>query len=109
MIEVQDSVVWHNDGHVMLLELNRSDLNVLYLSCPEHESCQHPVHGCVVRFFLNRFGLECNVGVAPPVGEMPIAWSFQGDFSDLDASQVWIIPTTDEAFAAWLVTQTTEE
>jgi hypothetical protein len=36
---------------------------------------------------------------------MPIAWSLVGDPHDLDAAQVWIIPTADEAFAAWLITQ----
>lgn len=108
MSTASDSIVWHNDGHIMLLELNRAEVRVLYMTCPEEGPCQHPTLGCVVRYFVQRFGLECNVGVAVPTGEMPIAWSMQGDLYDLDASQVWIIPTTDEAFAAWLITQRTD-
>jgi hypothetical protein len=105
MTAVDGDVVWHNDGHVMLLQLNRSEIQALYVSCPEEGPCQHTVHGCMVRYFMLRFGLECNVGVAPPSPEMPIAWSLVGDPHDLDAAQVWIIPTADEAFAAWLITQ----
>jgi hypothetical protein len=107
-MSLTDSITWHNDGHVMLLELNRAEVRVLYLSCPEQGPCQHPTLGCVVRYFMQRFGLECNVGVAPPTPEMTIAWSLVGDFTDVDASQVWVIPTTDDAFAAWLVTQSAE-
>ncbi len=97
--------VWHNDGHVMVLELNRAEVRVVEVVCPDGDECRHDVHGCVVRYFLLRFGLDCNVGVAAPAGEMPVAWTFVGDVHDLDAAQVWVIPTADEAFAAWLVTQ----
>ena len=100
-----DIAVWHNDGHVLFLELNRAEVVVQMVSCPGEGECQHPRHGCLVQFFVTRFGLECNVGVCPPSAEMPIAWMFTGDTYDVDAAQVWIIPTIDEAFSAWLVTQ----
>lgn len=105
MTAVETGITWHNDGHVIVLELNRAEIKVTQVICPGEGACEHPVHGCVVSWFLTRFGLECNVGVCSPTPEVTVAWSFSGDFNDLDAGQVWVIPTTDQAFAAWLVTQ----
>ena len=109
MSTINDEIVWHNDGHTIMLELNRAEVKVLYVSCPEEGPCQHLTYGCMVRFFLSRFGLECNVGVAPPAEEMSIAWSMHGDSHDLEAAQIWIIPTSDEAFSAWLFTHESPE
>ena len=62
---------------------------------------------CVVKWFVETYGLECNVGVCKPSGSLHVAWTFIGDaHRDLSACQVWIIPTDDEAFSAWMVTQT---
>lgn len=105
MTDTGDAAVWHNDGHVMYLELNKAEVVVQTVVCPGEGECQHERLGCVVQWFMNRFGLDCNVGVCPPSGEMPIAWMLVGDRYDMDACQVWVIPTEDEAFAAWLVTQ----
>jgi hypothetical protein len=97
--------VWHNDGHIMHLELNRAEVVVTIVTCPGEGECLHERLGCIVQYFINRFGLDCNVGVCEPAGEMPVAWMIAGDPYDVDACQVWVIPTTDEAFAAWLITQ----
>jgi hypothetical protein len=44
--------------------------------------------------------------VCVPQKELEIAWSFAGSKEkDIAQCQVWFIPTEDEAFAAWLVTQ----
>jgi hypothetical protein len=38
---------------------------------------------------------------------MQIAWALVGDkHKDLGVCQVWVIPTQDEAFSAWISTQT---
>ncbi len=96
-------MVWHKDGHIIHLQLNKENLVITHVTCPGGE-CAHKV-GCVVEWFIRRFGLDCNVGVCAPEENMEIAWCLIGDETDLDLSQVWVIPVKDEAFAAWLVTQ----
>lgn len=101
---VNDSMVWHNDGHAIHLRLEKSTVSVVDVECPGVPECQHDYVGCLVKFFAMRFGLECNVGIADPAGRMGIAWTVVGDPRDIDLCQVWIIPIDDEAFAAWLMT-----
>jgi len=101
---VNDNMVWHNDGHAMHLRLDKSDLSIIEVDCPGSGECLHEQIGCLVRFFLTRFGLECNVGIAEPASRMEVAWTLVGDTYDIDTCQVWVIPKNDEAFAAWLMT-----
>lgn len=101
---------WHDDGHTIFLQLNKSEVRVIAVLCPhafeQHGPCKHPDAVCVVEWFLLRFGLECNVGVCDPAPEIKVAWSYVGDIAkSLDMGQVWVIPISDEAFAAWLITQ----
>lgn len=107
MSGVGEEVVWHKDGHVLYLQLNRSELSVLMTLCPgaEDRECRLGKFDCIVEWFISRYGLDCNVGVSEVSSEMEVAWSVQGDTDDPDLCQVWIIPTQDEAFAAWLGTQ----
>lgn len=100
-------MVWHNDGHIMHLELRQSEVVITHVTCPggENASCFNPQVGCIVDWFLLRFGLECNTGVAEIQPEMTIAWTISGDSVFIDECQVWVMPVDDEAFAAWLVTQ----
>lgn len=102
----QAELVWHDDGHVVVLSLNRADLQVLEVRCPdENGPCSNAKVGCLVRWFITRFGLDCHVGVAPPAAEMQFAWAVSGDVYDLDACQVWIVSTEDDLFAAWAFSQ----
>lgn len=103
MNTITDTMVWHNDGHAMHLRLDKDQLSIIQVDCPGTEECQIN-SGCIVTWFLNRYGLECNVGIASPSAIMQIAWSISGDNSDPDLCQVWVIPIDDEAFAAWLMT-----
>jgi hypothetical protein len=101
-------VRWHDDGHRVALELAKNDLVITTMWCP-HEGdpskpCQHRSVGCVVRWFLDRFGLECHVGVCVPAETLTLAWALIGDQYDLDAAQVWVISTTDDIFGAWAAT-----
>ena len=105
-----ESMEWHDDGHIIHLQLNRNELRIVGTDCPnstkEVRSCQHPDAECVVQHFVQRFGLDCNVGVCPPSASLRISWSYVGDkHREIENGQVWIIPNDDEAFAAWLVTQ----
>jgi hypothetical protein len=104
---IDNTTVWHNDGHTMYLQLHRNELSILTVNCPggEDRECQIDKFSCVVQWFLDRYGLDCNVGVSEVSSTMEIAWSVQGDTSDPDLCQVWVIPTKDEAFAAWLESQ----
>lgn len=107
-------MTWHDDGHRLVLQLNRSELKILSTVCPnrdnESAACRHPDSQCVVDWFISRYGLDCNVGVCQPTPELNIAWAFIGDtHREIEAGQVWIIPKNDEAFAAWLISQTAQE
>ncbi len=99
-----DEMVWHNDGHIMHLQLAKENLVITHITCPKTGTCDHQV-GCLVDWFLKRFGLDCHVGICAPEENLQIAWTLVGDPTDLDQCQIWVISTTDEAFAAWLVTQ----
>lgn len=113
MVNTDEEIKWHNDGHIVTLLLNKDKLEITGVYCPkrgkEDSPCVHDDVSCVVEHFLNTYGLDCNVGVVAPSAELPIAWAFLGDrHKDLGACQVWVIPTEDEAFSAWIATQTTK-
>lgn len=101
-------MVWHDDGHRLYLQIDQSDLRVVQVLCPfpNGGDCHHDeVDGCMVDHFVNRFGLECHVGVCAPKEYLDIAWTLQGSVMDLDASQVWIIATEDPIYASWRESQ----
>lgn len=110
MVNTDEEIKWHNDGHAVMMLLNKDKIEIIGVQCPnkgkEDSPCEHDDSPCVVEYFLNLYGLECNVGVVDPSAEMKIAWAFIGDrHKDLGACQVWVIPTDDEAFSAWIATQ----
>lgn len=110
MVNTDEEIKWHNDGHIVFLLLNKDRLEIVDVACPnigkEDSPCAHDDVKCVVDHFLKLYGLECNVGVVEPSGKISIAWAFIGDrHKDLGACQVWVIPTEDEAFSAWISTQ----
>ena len=106
-------MIWHDDGHAVFLQINKSEIKILTVTCPHEEKesapCSHPDAKCVVDWFVSRYGLDCNVGVCEPQPVLNVAWSYVGDLHrEIDAGQVLIIPKNDEAFAAWLISQTTD-
>lgn len=107
MITNTKEMVWREDGHAMVLELNRSEVVVVMVRCPNDNDgpCRTNRNiGCIVEFFLMRFGFECNVGVCPASSEIPIAWTVVGDPSDVDTCQVWVVPVADDVYGAWAAT-----
>lgn len=107
----QTEMMWHDDGHSLFLEINRSELVVVTVMCPGNQDSPCRVNkraGCLVQHFVGRFGLELNVGVCAPAEQVPIAWSVVGDSSDTDLCQVWIVPTSDDVFSAWAATMREE-
>lgn len=110
MVKTDEAMVWHNDGHALHLRINKDVLEVVSVTCPhkgkDESPCKHEDAPCVVEWFLMTYGMECNVGVSKPSDVLPIAWTFVGEVHrDLGMCQVWVIPTEDEAFSAWMVTQ----
>ena len=106
-------MIWHDDGNSVVLQINKSEVKILAVVCPHKDNdsapCSHPDAKCVVDWFVSRYGLDCNVGVCEPQPVLNVAWSYVGDLHrEIDAGQVWIIPKNDEAFAAWLISQTTD-
>ena len=107
---MESELVWHNDGHKISLRLEKNLVVVDSVFCPHSESDNKPCHltkdGCVVVWFINLYGLECNVGVSPAKPELEIAWTFIGEPEDgIAAGQVWVIPVEDEFFQAWSLIQ----
>lgn len=107
-MQTDSELVWHNDGHAVNLRIEKSNLVVTSVDCPHEENgiCNIGPEGCVVKWFILRFGLECNVGVCEPAPAISIAWALVGDTSlGMDSCQMWFIPKEDEFFAAWATTQ----
>ena len=111
MVDISEESVWHTDGHRIYMQLNRNELSIQIVTCPKHEDreCNVGKFDCIVEWFLDHYGLDCNVGVSEVASDMEIAWMVQGDTSEPDLCQVWVIPIADEAFSAWLMTQTSTE
>lgn len=97
-------MLWHNDGHEITLKINKSELEILEIKCPHKtpKDCWDESQGCLVEWFISRFGMECNAGTCPASESIKLCWTIVGDIRNLDAAQLWFMPTTDETFAAWL-------
>lgn len=105
---INDSeMLWHNDGHLIYLHLNKSDLEITDIYCPfgTRGECHNERFGCMVSHFIRRFGLDCNVGSCAAKDTLQICWSFVGDPYDPEAGQLWFVPLDDEIFQAWLVSK----
>jgi hypothetical protein len=97
-------MVWHNDNHAIHLRVNRSEVEIVQVDCPDEDSgsCQIDENGCVVRYFIDRFGFDCNAGSCPASEKIQICWTLGGNIRDIDACQLWFMPITDETFQAWV-------
>lgn len=104
-------MVWHNDGHKLTLRIVKSELEVIDIFCPntENMNCIDEHYGCLVKWFVNRFGMECNAGSCPAEPEMEICWTLQGNKRDIEACQLWFMPINDDVFSAWLTTKKIDE
>lgn len=105
----QIEAVWHNDGHRVIVIIDAAEVQVSLEHCPfggrEGAECwNREADGCVVGYFLKIYGLECNLGLAPAAKFRDISWTFL-EKQDLSSSQVWIMPTEDEAFRTWIEEQ----
>ena len=103
---MSNEYVWHVDGHHLFLNINNDRLEVTAGPCPfgqsEEADCYHAgIGGCVVAFFVNLYGLDCNVGVAPPHPTMEVAWSSEGSPWEIDLVEFVMIPTIDPQFVDW--------
>lgn len=108
MVAVNDSeMLWHNDGHAIYLRLNKTEVEIFGIDCPNSPAgpCHNDRYGCIVKHFIGIYGLECNVGVCPAREKLQICWSLVGDKYDTDSSQLWFVPLEDEAFHSWLATR----
>jgi len=97
----QHDMRWHNDGHTITMRINRSEIEIVEVSCPGGDECSSR-SGCVVKYFVSRYGLECNIGACAPEEVMEICWALVGDDYDIDAAQLWFVPIKDEVFYAWM-------
>jgi hypothetical protein len=110
MSNISEQIIeWHNDGHSISILLNKSNFVIDSVNCPGDKTSQcysDVLDDCFVRWFLFRYGFDCNVGVVPAQAVMEIAWTRVAEsLHDPEQWQVWIIPISDEIFAAWVMTQ----
>lgn len=101
MTSSQFDLAWNNDGHTLTLQINKTDLDILQVNCPGDGPCITR-HGCVVKYFVERYGFECNIGVCAPEETLEICWALVGDTYDLEVSQLWFVPVKDDVFYAWM-------
>ena len=103
------NMIWHNDGHKISILLDKQNVSISGIHCPFETNpdadCQNDGL-CSVKWFLERYGFDCNVGVVSMQPELEIAWAIVGNINlGLDSCQVWTIPVNDEFFSAWLLSQ----
>jgi hypothetical protein len=100
-------MVWHNDGHNIHLRLNRSEVEIVSVDCPNKEtgSCLIEDSECLVSMFIDRYGFDCNAGSCPAAESIQICWTIAGNTKDIDSCQLWFMPVTDETFQAWVLTK----
>jgi hypothetical protein len=105
--ENNPDMVWHDDGHSIELRINKSELEIIAIRCPggDDRKCLHEESGCIVDYYLYRYGMECNAGTCPAAKDINICWTFIGDKKNLDMAQVWFMPKTDDLFSAWLISK----
>ncbi len=100
--EVKNDVIeWHDDGHVIVLELKQNEVYVTTVMCPKECKCSHADADCVVTFFVEAYGLDVNVGTCPAAEKIQVAWTFIEKSKDLEGCQVWITPVDDPLFSAF--------
>lgn len=103
-------LVWHNDGHFIELYINKEDIRVTPLACPNGEKsnapCYHEgVSGCIVKHFIKTYGLETNIGMCDASPRIEIAWASDGSKWDIDLVHFYMTPIDDPAFKDWLSAQ----
>lgn len=107
-------LVWHNDGHILTLTLSKETVRVGVLACPHGEKegspCYHQgTNGCIVKYFINMYGLEVNIGEVEASHHIEIAWSKEGSDWDIDLVNFVVMPLNDPTFKDWLEAQQVSE
>lgn len=100
-----NEALWHKDGHFIHLMLEKEAVNVSSVTCPDGKECKTEEDACVVQFFVERYGLDVNVGSCPAAADIEIAWTLIGKMRDLESAQLWIIPVEDYVFQAFVDAQ----
>lgn len=97
-------MVWHNDGHIIHLRIDRSEVNIVQIDCPnqDNDPCRLPSGDCAVKYFVELYGLDCNAGSCDASESIQICWTLGGNPHDLDACQLWFMPIDDNTFQAWV-------
>lgn len=100
-------MVWHNDGHVIHLAINRAEVEIVQIDCPSKDGgpCITEDGDCAVSEIVGRYGLDCNAGSCPAAESISICWTILGDTRDLDSCQLWFMPLSDETFQAWMISR----
>ena len=106
-------MVWRDDGHVISVRLSENKFIVDLHTCPFEESSEaacylESIDGCLVRWFIDGYGVDCNVGEVEVVSPMTIAWSKGGSGWEADLYQIHTISVDDPHFKEWAEALRTE-
>lgn len=108
--ELEIEQMWHNDGHQLILRIEKAELIVSAVICPNRNKeslpgnrCMNRDGICAVEWFIERYGMDCNGGICDATSPLSICWTLIGDHNDYESSQLWFMPMNDEIFQAWLI------
>ena len=102
-------IVWRKDGHRVILLVDRAEVTISLEYCPngskpDTDCWNREAKGCVVKYFIDLYGLDINEGMAPAALFKEISWTYQEGL-DLYTSEVKIVPVEDANFSAWVEEQ----
>ena len=108
-----ESLRWRDDGHAALLRIAADEFIVAPDRCPKgnhpEAECYHPALGsCLVRHFVQVYGLDINLSTAPPKELMRLVWSWDGNAADIDSDTCYIMFKDDARVAEWIAAENRE-
>ena len=105
-----ESLSWRDDGHWVTLRVEADGLIVAPDRCPngnhpDSDCYHHAIGGCLVRHFVQTYGLDINLSNAAPKEQMQILWAWDGNPVDIDSDTCYIMFVDDERVSGWLAAE----
>ena len=106
-MDFPESLHWRDDGHAAILRIEADRFIVVPDRCPKgnhvEAECHHPVLGaCLVRHFIQVYGLDINLSSASPKELMRLVWAWDGNPADIDSDTCYIMFKEDSRVAEWI-------
>ena len=89
--------------------MNSSLLQTVVRRATTRRQSYHPALGsCLVRHFVQVYGLDINLSTAPPKELMRLVWSWDGNAADIDSDTCYIMFKDDARVAEWIAAENRE-